>query len=230
VERLPTSTAQASTLDWRLKRFVRSARLPALDRHYEWKSILSPDARAELIRSDRRGTGDPLELLRNRYEESAGAEELARVMDLDLGLFLVDDMLVKTDRASMAHSLEARVPILDPVIADFALALRTKTKVRRFSKKRLLRQAVASLLPQPIIEGAKRGFSIPLAAWLRSDLEPLARDSLSSANVRRQGFFRPETVTRLLDDHVAAREDNSRKLWAMLVFSLWFERYGSASG
>jgi asparagine synthase (glutamine-hydrolysing) len=225
VERLPTSTAASSTLDWKLKRFVRSARLSTLDRHYEWKSILSPAARAELTRPDRRGGGDPLQLLRDRYKQSAGAEDLARVMDLDLGLFLVDDMLVKTDRASMAHSLEARVPILDPIVAQFALSLRTNTKVRGFSKKRLLRKALAPLLPQPIIEGAKRGFSIPLAAWLRVDLEPLTREILSPTNVEREGYFDPETVTKLRDDHVAGREDNSRKLWALLVFSFWCSRY-----
>jgi asparagine synthase (glutamine-hydrolysing) len=225
VERLPTSSANASTLDWRLKRFVRGARLAPLDRHYEWKSVMSPDARAELVRPERRGSSDPLQLLQNRYEESVGAEGLARLMDVDLGVFLVDDMLVKTDRASMAHSLEARVPILDPVVAEIGLALRSRQKVRRLSKKRLLRRAAAPLLPRQIIDGAKRGLTIPLAAWLRTDLQPLARESLSTANVRRQGLFSPEAVTRLLDDHVDGREDNSRKLWALLVFSMWFTRY-----
>ena len=229
VERLPTSSAGASTLDWKLKRFARSARLRPLERHYEWKSVLTPEARAELVRPERRGNGDPLRLLRSRYEESAGAEGLARLMDLDLGTFLVDDMLVKTDRASMAHSLEARVPILDPVVTQLALALPSGLKVRGLSRKRLLRRAAAPLLPGPILRGAKRGFTIPLAAWLRADLQPLARDLLSPANLRRQGFFRPETVARLLDDHAAGREDNGRKLWALLVFALWFARYGDAS-
>ena len=147
VERLPTSTAQASTLDWRLKRFVRSARLPTLDRHYEWKSILSPDARAELLRSDRRGTREPIELLRERYEESEGAEELARVMDIDLGLFLVDDMLVKTDRASMAHSLEARVPLIDHKLVEFAATIPPELQLRGLRKKYLLKRAMAHRLP-----------------------------------------------------------------------------------
>ena len=229
VERIPTSSAKASTLDWKLKRFARAARLAPLDRHYEWKSILSPDARAELLRPEQRGGGDPLQLLRGRYAETAGSSELARMMDLDLGIFLVDDMLVKTDRASMAHSLEARVPLLDQVVAELALALRNSDKVRGFSKKRLLRRAVAPLLPKAIVNGSKRGFTIPVGAWLRGDLQPLARDVLSPTSLRRHGYFQAETVSRLLEDHVAGREDNGRKLWALLVFSLWFTRYGGTA-
>ena len=228
VERLPTLSAKASGLDWRLKRFVRAAGLAPLDRFHVWQSIFSSDARAELVRPDRRGNVDPLKLLRSRYEESAGADELARVMDIDLGISLVDDMLVKIDRVSMAHSLEARVPLLDPVVANIALALGSSHKVRGFSKKRLLRRAATPLLPEPIVEGPKRGFMIPLADWLRADLQPLARDVLSPSNLKRQGFFRPAEVTRLIDAHMARREDNSRKLWTLLMFSFWLARYGDA--
>jgi asparagine synthase (glutamine-hydrolysing) len=227
VERLPTSTDKASSLDWRAKRFVRSARLSALERHYAWKSVFTPEERAELVSPERRASVDPLEILRPHYAETDGADELARVMGLDLGVFMVDDMLVKTDRASMAHSLEARVPILDPVVSELALALPSRLKVRRLAKKRLLRRAVAPLLPREILEAKKRGFVPPIGAWLRGELLPLTRDVLSPANVRRQGFFRPEVVTRLVDDHAAGSADNSRKIWALLSFSLWFDRYGT---
>ena len=152
-------------------------------------------------------------------------------MEIDLGIFLVDDMLVKTDRASMANSLEARVPILDTVVSDFALSLSPRTKVRGlgFQKKRILRRAVAPLLPEPILRGKKRGFSIPLAAWLRGELAPLAHDVLSPSNLKHSEIFHTATVTRLLDDHISGRADYSRKLWTLLVFALWFERYASGS-
>jgi asparagine synthase (glutamine-hydrolysing) len=151
------------------------------------------------------------------------------MMGVDVAVFMVDDMLVKTDRASMAHSLEARVPILDPVVAELALALPSRLKVRGLAKKRLLRRAVAPLLPREIIEGKKRGFSAPIGLWLRNELQPLAREVLSPAAVRRQGFFRPETVGRLIDDHAAGRADNSRKIWALLTFSLWYDRYAEGA-
>ncbi|TMK78936.1 MAG: asparagine synthase (glutamine-hydrolyzing) [Actinobacteria bacterium] len=222
VERLPTSSARAS-FDYRAKRFVRAAHLPPLERHHGWKEIFSPDARAAL--TGRRGDFDPVDLLRARFAETEGAEPLARLQDVDLGTYLVDDLLAKTDRASMAHSLEARVPFLDPVVTNFAFALPTRHKVRGFRKKVLLRKAAAPLVPPELLGRRKRGFSIPAAAWLRGELEPFARDTLSPDTLQRQGFFRPETVTRLIDDHVAGREDLSRQLWGLLAFTLWHERH-----
>jgi asparagine synthase (glutamine-hydrolysing) len=227
VERLPSSTAKAS-FDYRAKRFVRAAHLPPLERHHAWKEIFSPDARAEL--TGRRSSFDPVDLLRARYAETSGADELARLQDVDLGVYLVDDLLVKTDRASMAHSLEARVPYLDTVVTNFALALSARQKVRGLSKKVLLRQAAAPLLPREIVHGKKRGFSIPAAAWLRGELVPFARETLAAETLQRQGFFRPDPVRRLLDTHVAGREDLSRQLWGLLAFTLWYDRHVKGGG
>jgi asparagine synthase (glutamine-hydrolysing) len=222
VEALPASTRRAS-LDYKAKRFVRAAHLPPLERHHGWKEIFSAEARAEL--TGRPGPADPLELLRARYRETIGAPELARLQDVDFGVYLVDDLLVKTDRASMAHSLEARVPFLDPAVTNLAFALPTRQKVRGLAKKVLLRKAVEPLLPHEVVHGRKRGFSIPAAAWLRGELQPLARSTLSAEVLERQGFFRPDAARRLLDEHAAGREDWSRQLWGLLAFTLWYERH-----
>jgi asparagine synthase (glutamine-hydrolysing) len=128
----------------------------------------------------------------------------------------------------MAHSLEARVPFLDPAVTELALRLPSRLKVRGLSKKRLLRQAVAPLLPAELLRAKKQGFSIPAAAWLRGALEPMARETLSPNALRRQGFFDPAVVTRLIDDHVARRHDYSRQIWNLLVFALWFDLYAGA--
>jgi asparagine synthase (glutamine-hydrolysing) len=98
-------------------------------------------------------------------------------------------------------------------------------KVHRLRKKLLLRKAAAPLLPRRIVYGRKRGFSMPAAAWLRGELVPFARDVLSPETLTRQGFFRPEAVTRVLDRHVAGEEDLSRQLWGLLGFTLWHERH-----
>jgi asparagine synthase (glutamine-hydrolysing) len=225
VNRLPTSSAKSSTLDWQLKRFASGARLPVVERHYAWKTFIPPEERADLILPERRAAQDPLDLLSARYAETEGAEELARLMDLDVGIFLVDDMLVKTDRATMAHSLEARVPLLDTAVEELTNALPTRLKVRGFEKKRLVKRAAKPLVPDRILNGEKRGFSIPVSAWLRGELQPFVRDVLSAENVRRQGFFDSDAVTRLVDDHVARRADQGRKIWALLAFSLWLDRY-----
>jgi asparagine synthase (glutamine-hydrolysing) len=222
VERLPTSTAKAS-FDYKAKRFVRAAHLPPLERHHGWKEIFSPELRAELRGS--RSAFDPVDVYRARYAETEGAPELARLQDVDFGIYLVDDLLVKTDRASMANSLEARVPFLDSVVTNFAFSLPTKHKVRGLSKKVLLRKAAEPLLPREVVHGRKRGFSIPAAAWLRGELEPFTRATLSPETLRRQGFFEPAVVTRLIDEHVAGVEDRSRQLWGLLAFTLWHERH-----
>jgi asparagine synthase (glutamine-hydrolysing) len=222
VERLPSSDRRLS-FDYKAKRFVRAAHLPPLERHHGWKEIFSADARAEL--TGRSTSFDPVDLLRGRFAETEGAELLARLQDVDLGVLMVADQLTKTDRASMAHSLEARVPFCDPAVAELALALPRRLRVRGLAKKVLLRKAAEPLLPAEIVRGKKRGFSIPAAAWLRGELEPFARDVLAPETLRRQGFFEPRAVTRLLDDHVAGREDVSRQLWGLLSFTLWHEAH-----
>ena len=222
VDRLPSSTRKAS-LDYRLKRFTRAAHLPPLERHHVYKEIFSADVRAELTGG--RSSFDPLVRARERFAGTAGHELLTRLQDVDFGLYLVDDLLTKTDRASMAWSLEARVPFMDTVVANFAFSLPVAQKVRGLSKKRLLRKAVEPLLPHGVVDGRKRGFSIPAAAWLRGELEPFARETLSADTLRRQGFLRHEPVNRLLDDHIAGREDLSRQLWGLLAFTLWYERH-----
>jgi asparagine synthase (glutamine-hydrolysing) len=222
VERLPASTRKAS-FDYKAKRFARAAHLPPLERHHGWKEIFSADERAEL--TGRRHEWDPVSILRERFAETEGHELLTRLQDVDAGTYLVDDLLVKTDRASMAWSLETRVPFMDTVVAGFAFSLPARHKVRGLSKKRLLRKAVEPLLPREVVHGRKRGFSIPAAAWLRGELEPFARETLSPETIRRQGFLRAEAVTRVLDDHVAGREDLSRQVWGLLAFTLWYERH-----
>jgi asparagine synthase (glutamine-hydrolysing) len=224
VRMLPSSSAKAS-FDYKAKRFVGGAALPPLERHHAWKEIFSPEARAALLSDRRRGSEDPLQIYRARYAETDGAELLARLQDVDLGIYLVDDLLVKTDRASMAHSLEARVPFLDTVVAELALALPTRLKVRGFAKKRLLRQAVAPLLPRAVVRGRKQGFSIPVAAWLRGELEGFARQVLAPETLARQGFFRPEAVRAMIDEHVHGRTDLSRQIWGLISFTLWFDSY-----
>jgi asparagine synthase (glutamine-hydrolysing) len=221
-ERLPSGSGRVP-LDYKLKRFTRAAHLPPLERHHGWKEIFSPDARAELLAPGRRGAEDPLGVYRARWAETEGADTLARLQDVDRAIYLVDDLLVKTDRMSMAHSLELRVPFLDPVVAELALALPVPARVRGFAKKRLLRSAVEPLVGPQIARGRKKGFSIPAAAWLRGELEPFCREVLGAERLRRQGYLEPVAVGRLIDAHVARREDHSRQLWGLMTLSLWLD-------
>jgi asparagine synthase (glutamine-hydrolysing) len=228
VERLPASTRKVS-FDYRAKRFVRGASLPPLERHHAWKEIFAPDAREELLQRTSGSGFDPLDVYRRCWAETEGADPLARLQDVDRRVYLVDDLLVKVDRATMAHSLEARVPFLDQEVATLAGALPASHQVRGMAKKRLLRRAVRPLLPRSIVDGRKQGFSIPAAAWLRGELRELAREVLAPDRTRRQGYFHPQAVSAVLDRHLSGREDLSRQLWGLLSFSLWLDRVRRAS-
>jgi asparagine synthase (glutamine-hydrolysing) len=222
-EALPSRSDRVG-FDYKAKRFARAAALPPLERHHGWKEIFSAETRADLA-GPAAAAWDPLDLYRERYAETEGAEPLARMQDLDLGIYMVDDLLVKTDRLSMAHSLELRVPFLDQKVAEFAFSLPTRMKVRGFAKKRLLRRALEPLLPKEIVHGRKQGFSIPIAAWLRGPLEPFARETLAPGAIERQGLLDPAAVTPILDRHVSGREDLSRQIWGLMALTLWFDRY-----
>jgi asparagine synthase (glutamine-hydrolysing) len=222
VERVPSSSRRLS-LDFRLRRLARGAGLGPLERHHAWKEIFSAAERAALLPRRWRGAGDPLALHRERYAETAGAEPIARLQDVDLGTFVADDLLIQSDRAGMAHGLEVRVPYLDPVVAELALALPVSARLRGLQTKPLLRAALAPLLPARVARGPKRGFCTPAAAWLRGPLRTLAADVLSPATLRRQGLLRPEAAAALLERHLTRREDVSRGLWALLALTLWHD-------
>jgi asparagine synthase (glutamine-hydrolysing) len=221
IERLPSSSRRVS-LDYKARRFARAATLGPVERMFGFKEIFSADARADLLGPGDRA--DPVDRLRARWAETADADDLARLQDLDEGVYLADDLLTKSDRASMANSLEVRVPFCDVHVAAFAHALPRPMKVRALQTKRLLRHAVAPLLPRSVVEGPKRGFSIPAAAWLRGPLLPLAREVLSPGALRSAGLFDPAVAGRLLDEHAARRDDHSRALWGLVCFALWSQQ------
>jgi asparagine synthase (glutamine-hydrolysing) len=222
LERIPSSDRRVS-VEYRAKRFVAAASLPPLERHMAWKQIFAAAERRSLLRERWWTESDPLTPHRERFAETPGAPMLARLQDVDLGIYLVDDLLVKTDRMTMAHGLEARVPFLDPAVSELALALPDGMKVRGRSKKRLLRLAGEEWLPRGHLAGRKRGFSIPAAAWLRGPLEPFAREVLAPGQLEDHGFFEPDAVARLFDEHAARRRDHSRQLWGLMCFSIWYE-------
>jgi asparagine synthase (glutamine-hydrolysing) len=225
-DRLPDSNSRFPD---RAKRFARGASLPPMERHCSWLEVWSEEAINEVVTAHIRmaSTSDPLAVFRRRYAASAGLDWLTRFQDLDVGTYLVGDLLMKTDLASMAHSLEIRVPFLDHAIADFAYGLKRRQKVRGRQKKWLLRHAARNLLPSEVLNAPKRGFSIPAAAWLRNELSEYATDTLSESSLRRQGFFEPTVIQRLLREHIDGRHDHSRRIWGVLTFTLWADRFGA---
>jgi asparagine synthase (glutamine-hydrolysing) len=227
VRGLPSSTEKAS-LDYRLKRFLRDLDLPPLERHHGFKVIHTDEARRDLLLPEARAACDPLARLRPHYAEAAAAGPIGRLQHVDVMTYLHDDLLTKVDRASMAHSLEARVPFVDDRVLDFAATIPDSLNVRTFDTKWLLRRAVRPLLPRAVVDGRKRGFSIPAARWLRHDARELVLDVLSPAAVARQGLLDPTAVSALVTAHVEGHSDESRQLWGLVMLALWHERVLSA--
>jgi len=151
-----------------------------------------------------------------------------RAMATDILTYLVDDILQKVDRASMAYSLEARVPLLDHRIVEFAARLPMEFKARGGETKRLLRKVLFRHVPAALLDRPKMGFGIPVNRWLRNELRPLLDEYLNADRVRREGFLRPEGVRRVVEEHLSGRRDNQYRLWALLVFAMWLERYRPA--
>ena len=162
---------------------------------------------------------------------------IERMQFLDLKFYLAENILTKVDRASMAVSLEVRSPFLDPRIAEFAAGLPRNYKLKcdsfRFgfgnTGKYILKKAVAPLLPPAIINRRKRGFVIPVAAWLKGDLNPLLREMLAPARLSKQGLFEAAFVQKLLHEHETGRANHGKMLWTLLVFQLWVENFGSSA-
>ena len=183
--------------------------------------LFQPDAYRQLARHD--PWSESLSALRH-----GGEDWLAAVQYRDLHTYLPLDILTKVDRATMAHSLEARPPLLDHRLVEFAATVPAHYRLRGGSTKYLFKQAMRSLLPDQIIDRRKHGFAVPIAQWLRGELAGLARDLFRSAACRQRGFFDTVQVDRLLRLNARGR-DLDLQLWTMLSFELWCQRFLDAA-
>ncbi|WP_029116480.1 asparagine synthase (glutamine-hydrolyzing) [Mycobacterium sp. URHB0044] len=152
---------------------------------------------------------------------------IERYMDLDLRSYLVDDILVKVDRATMAHGLEARNPLLDYRVVEFARALPGCLRTGSLGQKQVLRQVLERMLPADLFARPKQGFSVPIRQWFRGPLEPALRQAVLGGWLTSTGFFRPGSVAKLVDEHSSGRRNHENFLWAIYAFEQWYVRYGS---
>ncbi len=158
--------------------------------------------------------------LPSAWEHCGGLEAM---MAWDAQVYLPDDLLVKVDRASMAMGLEARVPLLDHRVVEFAWMLPISFKVRDGQSKWILRRVLERYLPPPWLDRPKMGFAVPLAAWLRGPLRGWAEELLDARRLRREGFFRPEPLREKWEEHLSGRFNWQYLLWDVLVFQAWLE-------
>ena len=227
---LPVSHSNFSA-GFKVLSFLRGAGARPPRDHALWMSSFSPAEQHRLLRKDVLETVDPantaFRAVDDAWRGSEGASPLLRAMHLDATTYLPNDILTKVDRASMSVALEVRAPFLAPDVVDFAFAMPARYHMRGLRGKRLLRAAVADLLPDAILRRPKKGFGIPVAAWLTGTLKPLLTDVLSPAALRDAGLFEPAEVQTLVDQHLRGVADHRKPLWTLLVLELWRRETGA---
>ena len=230
VERLPVSLDNLS-FDFRLKRFMAGMDFGPVERHAAWLGSFTPAEQLALFTPDalaRMEMAPSYAAFHEMLAHAPSASGLERMLYLDLKGYLGEGVLAKVDRASMACSLEVRVPLLDRRVVELAASLPMRLKLRGFTTKYVLKRALSGVLPREVLERRKKGFGVPLARWFRADLAPLLRDACARDVVCRAGLFRPEAVERLIGEHAAGRRDHRKKLYTLLAFQLWASRYHPA--
>jgi asparagine synthase (glutamine-hydrolysing) len=171
-----------------------------------------------------------LSVFRAHAERAPTEQPLLLAQYLDLKTWLPGDILTKVDRASMAHSLEVRVPLLDHRLVEWASSLPPALKLHGGTGKYIFKKALEPDLPHDVLYRAKMGFRVPLAAWLRGPLAQRARDALSTGEIAQCGYFQPATLERLLQQHVSGRSDHSATLWSLLMLDAFLRRMQQPAG
>jgi asparagine synthase (glutamine-hydrolysing) len=205
----------------------RSARFRAEpERLAAWFAGFAGDERRSLLGPALAGhDGAAVRSFEAALEGSTARRPLDRMLDVDLKLWLGDDLLPKMDKMSMAASLEARVPLLDHELLEWTARLPQRLKVRGLEGKVLLKRLARQWLPREIVDRPKVGFTVPLSPWFRGPLRELVADTLLSPTCLARGYYRPEALRAVVEDHLEGRRDRARELWTLLTLELWHRRF-----
>lgn len=214
------------SLDFRLRRFLAGRGVPLIARHQRWLGSFVDEEKNLLLR-------DWIQpVLRETYYQSFvyahecdARESLNQILFNDQKTYLEGDILYKVDRASMAASLEVRVPFLNLELVQFANDLPLDLKLHNLTGKFLLKKTMQGKLPDEIIERPKKGFNMPVAYWLSRDLKEMLLDMLSEPFIRRQDFFSYSYVCQLINEHFERKKDNRKLLWTLFMFQMWYRTY-----
>jgi asparagine synthase (glutamine-hydrolysing) len=223
---LPAGRTSYGTLR-RLQRFARKSALPFLERTLAWHSFFEPQTLRELGRDAPIDLDAVLSSYREALARVNGASHLSRLLYLNARCYLLDDLLPKMDRMTMAHGLEARSPFLDRELCAYAASLPDGFKRRGAAGKIVLKEALRGLVPDDLLRRPKQGFGLPLGEWFRGDLREMVSDTLMD-RPRLAAHLRLETVRSLWSEHLSGRADRGHALWTLLVLELWMRAHDFA--
>ncbi len=228
IQRLPTSFANI-TFEYGLKRLDLSAAYPSLMRDLIWIGAFTPQEKRNLFAEGffpprmPDNTFAPLERIFAAHSPHPLFNQISMGY---LGTYLTDDILVKTDRASMYTSLEARNPFLDPAVVEYILSLPPSYKMRGVTTKYILKKIMENRLPYAVLHRKKKGFGIPVAHWLLTELRPLVQELLLDSHaIQRQGIFNSAFIQKVWREHEARTRNNRKPLWTLIMFQLWYKNW-----
>ncbi|MDO8561744.1 MAG: asparagine synthase (glutamine-hydrolyzing) [bacterium] len=223
---LPVSHEDFS-FSYKLQKLFSSHARDPVERHLEWLGSFPPRALLKLAGPklhDTHGTG--IFALAHHYADEIGEGDAGnQLLYMYARTYLMDQVLVKVDRASMHYALETRAPFLDHTIVDFVFSLPYSFKYRNGTTKYILKHLMHGKLPPNIVRRKKKGFGVPLAGWLTKELRPLCEELLSPSSLGAHQLFNQEYVHRLKNEHMEGVRDNRKELWNLMVFQLWFDRW-----
>lgn len=212
---LPVSHAHFN-MKFKLCQLLQGINVEAKYRHHAWMgTFVNPELR---ITNYELQKYDDIDRYWEKIKNEPRWNQLAY---LYLKTYLMDQVLVKVDRASMANSLEIRAPFLDYEFVDFVNSIDYRYKIHGLTAKYLLKRLMKDKLPSGIVHRPKQGFGIPISTWLTGELKPLLLDMLSEERIRREGIFEPNAVTRMITEHIGKKRDHRKALWSLLVWQLW---------
>lgn len=224
---LPT-TFKKGGFEFRAKRFLSGFSENPAVAHLLWKGIFDMERKTNLINIDIQNavfTEDTSELFNHYFNMLNSNDTIWNLMNIDLNTFLLDDNIAVSDRISMRHSLEIRVPFLDHKLAEFAASIPSSLLIKGFTTKYFLRKAAAKYLPREIIHQKKKGFTPPLPKWLRGNLKNFMLSVLSKENIDSLHLFNYDYIRLLISEHLYGKRDNTRELWGLITFVLWHKKY-----
>jgi asparagine synthase (glutamine-hydrolysing) len=204
------------------KNFLGAAASPFTERYRAYVGAHSGDEVTQLMR---RPPVERLDAIADAFEASGGEDALARMFAVDARTQLPDDLLMLTDKMTMAASLECRVPLLDHELVELAAQVPAKVKVAGGELKSLMKKALADVLPREVLYRPKRGFGAPMGAWMKGALAAMLDSALSRESVQARGLLNHEPIARLIADHRASRVDGTDKLLALLNLEIWCRVY-----
>ncbi|MBX7171749.1 MAG: asparagine synthase (glutamine-hydrolyzing) [Pyrinomonadaceae bacterium] len=211
-----------------LKRFVESGSLDNVERYLGWMSAISPSLKTELVsnqfKSHLNGT-KPIDVLQKWFDKTENLNIIDATMLTDQMTYLPNDLLVKVDIASMANSLEARSPLLDHHIIEFAASLPQHLKVSGKETKYLLKKIAAKLVPKEVIYRRKMGFGVPIGKWLRNEMKDFVKENLLSERFAKRGLFQQNKIADIIQQHNEQKNDFGTQIWTLLMLELWFQRF-----